>query len=284
MNNVHRTKVQHTEQLKSWIKHTSGQIGIEENTILQNYFMERFLERISLSKYAENIILKGGFLITSMIGLNLRSTMDMDTTIKNLPVNEVEISKVINEIIDIPIDDKVSFVINSIKPIHDLSNHENFRVRLTATFLTIRVHMKIDITTGDEIIPKEIDYSFKLMFEMREINVKAYNLYTILAEKIESILSRNVFNTRARDFYDVYTLLKLKSNNLVKVDLINAILTKAKERNTDIYVTQKEKYLKDIRDSKDLREIWNQYTRKFKYASNISFEEVIKSLESIFVY
>ena len=152
-----------------------------------------------------------------------------------------------------------------------------------AQFYTIRVNMKIDITTGDVIIPSEVQYSFSLMFEERDISVKAYNLNTILAEKIESILSRNVANTRARDYYDVYILLTLRRNEIDYESLRNAIRVKAEERNTLIYLENSEKFLKDIEKSEDLRVIWASYVQKFSYAEGIQFSEITDILREIII-
>lgn len=200
--------INNPRQLKDRIKNIAKKSNLAVNTVLQNYMMERFLERVAVSGYRENFILKGGFLIAAMVGIDARSTIDMDTTVKGLPVSETKIKNIIEEILSTPINDNVIFEITSVKPIHDAGGYEDFRVGITAVFFTLRVNIKLDITTGDVIIPQDVDYSYKLMFEERIIRIKAYNLNTILAEKIESILARNVSNTRARDYYDVYILVK----------------------------------------------------------------------------
>ncbi|WP_352406685.1 nucleotidyl transferase AbiEii/AbiGii toxin family protein [Acetoanaerobium noterae] len=161
--------------------------------------------------------------------------------LKGLPVTKENIEEILNEILSIDLGDNVTFNIKNINSIHDISEYEDFRVSLEAKFFTIKVNMKIDITTGDIIIPREVDYSFKLMFEERSIPIKAYNLNTILAEKIESILARNISNTRARDYYDVYMLTSFRKDDINIVDLRSAIIEKAKERNTLIYLDEKEK-------------------------------------------
>jgi predicted nucleotidyltransferase component of viral defense system len=181
----------------------------------------------------------------------------------------------------IDLDDNVEFKIKSITNIHDVSDYDDFRVSAEVKFFTIIVHMKIDITTGDIIIPGEIEYPFKLMFGDRDISIKAYNLNTILAEKIESILSRNVANTRARDYYDVYILSKLRRRDIDHESLGKAFRKKAEERNTLVYIDNKEKYLKDIEESEDLRIIWESYTKKFSYADGIKFDEIINVLKDI---
>jgi predicted nucleotidyltransferase component of viral defense system len=244
--------------------------------------MERFLERVSVSKYRDNIILKGGFLIAAIVGINMRSTMDIDTTIKGLSVNETEIKRIVTEILDAPVNDNVTFEIKSIQPIHDAGGYEDFRLGIVAMFFTMRVSLKLDITTGDVIIPREVDYSFKLMFEDRAIQIKAYNLSTVLAEKIESILARNVANTRARDYYDVYILFTTRADDLDKNELLHAIDRKAAERGTTTYIEQHEKYLTDIRESCDLLNLWEAYRGKYPYAADIEFLTVVDCLSVVF--
>ena len=268
-------------QLKDWVKNIAKKNNLAANTVLQTYMMERFLERIAASKYRDNFILKGGFLITAMLGIDMRSTMDMDTTIKGLSISETEIRNIVTDILNIPINDNVIFEITSINPIHDAGEYEDFRVGIVATFFTIKVNLKLDITTGDVIIPREVDYSFKLMFEDRNIMIKAYNLNTILAEKIESILARNISNTRTRDFYDVYILLTIRSFDIHKEELHSAIKEKARERNTLVYIEQYKKYLTDIQESGDLLSIWASYANKYPYASDIAFADIVSCIENI---
>jgi len=274
-------KIGSPKQLKDWINNMAKKKNLVANTLLQNFMMERLLERIAISEYKDNFVLKGGFLIAAMLGIDLRSTLDMDTTIKGIPVTKENIEEILNEILSIDLGDNVTFTIKNINSIHDISEYEDFRVSLEAKFFTIKVNMKIDITTGDIIIPREVDYSFKLMFEERSIEIKAYNLNTILAEKIESILARNISNTRARDYYDVYMLTSFRKDDINIVDLRSAIIEKAKERDTLIYLDKKEKYIADIEESKDLQLIWYSYTKKYPYAQGIKFDDIIKKLKEI---
>lgn len=269
------------KQLKDWINNMAKKNNLVANTVLQNFMMERLLERISVSKYKDNIILKGGFLIAAMVGIDMRSTMDMDTTIKGLIVNREVMESVLNEILSIDINDNVMFKLKGIKNIRDISEYEDFRATIEASFFTMKVNMKLDITTGDIIIPKEVDYSFKLMFEDREISIKAYNINTILSEKIESILSRNIANTRARDFYDVYVLLTLRKDDLNKTEIKDAVWKKAEERNSTIYIKDYQKYLEDIINSKDVLSIWNTYKEKYPYAEDIDLNEIIKTIREV---
>lgn len=274
-------KINSPRQLKDLINNMAKKNNVTANSLLQNYMMERFLERISISPYKDNFILKGGFLISSIIGVDLRSTMDMDTTLKGLSVNRDTIENILNEIIAIDVDDKVIFLLKGIKNIHDISEYEDFRVAIEAQFLTIKVNMKIDITTGDIIVPKEIDYSFDLMFEDRSIDIKAYNLYTILAEKIESVLARNISNTRARDYYDIYMLLSLENERIDKFELKNSIVKKAEERNTLHFIENSEKYIHDLSENEDIFKIWNSYKDRYPYAKGIDFHTILGMLKKV---
>lgn len=269
-------------QLKDWIKNKSKQTGTQANVLLQTYMMERLLERISISVYRENLILKGGFLIAAMIGVDKRATMDMDTTVKGLTVNREEIQNILREIIGIDVDDSISFEILNINNIHDISEYDDFRVSLRANFQTIRVSLKIDITTGDAIIPHEIEYSYKLMFEDRTIPIMAYNLYTILAEKIETILSRNVTNSRGRDFYDIYTLLSMNIDSLSQEELLHAIRVKAEDRNSVSDVEKYEEHLRNIANSPEIEQIWVAYSKNYPYAKGIALSDILRLINWVF--
>ena len=269
-------------QLKDWIKNKSKQTGAPANVLLQTYMMERLLERVSISSYRDNLILKGGFLIAAMVGIDRRTTMDMDATVKGLPVSREGITEILNEIIALNADDGVSFEIQDIKNIHDISEYDDFRVSLRAVFYTVRVNMKIDVTTGDAIIPREIEYPYRLMFEDRTIPVMAYNLYTILAEKIETILSRNVTNSRGRDFYDAYILLSMNVDTLSRDELLNALRVKAEERESADAVENHTKHLRDIADSPEIAQIWAGYSRSYPYAKGIALSDILALIAWVF--
>ena len=269
-------------QLKDWVKNSSKQTGTHANEILQNYMLERFLERMSLSPYRENMILKGGFLIAAMVGIDKRSTMDMDTTMKGLPVSREEIEKILREIVAVEIDDGVTFEIKSIKNIHDISEYDDYRAGITASLHSVRVNMSIDITTGDSIIPREIEYQYKLMFEDRTIPVMAYNLNTVLAEKIETTLVRGVGNTRGRDFYDIYILLTVNKASLSQPELLHALNVKAEERGSVPAIENHAKILNDIAASPDIAKIWDSYTKRYHYAKGIALADVLSLVAWVF--
>jgi len=263
-------------QMKDWMKNKSKQTGTSANTLLQTYMMERFLERVSASPYRDNMILKGGFLIAAMVGIDRRTTMDMDTTIKGLSVSREEIESIFNEIISLDTDDGVTFELQGIRNIRDISEYDDYRVSLRATLHIVHVNMKIDVTTGDAIIPREVEYPYKLMFEERIIPVMAYNLYTILAEKIETILSRNVTNSRGRDFYDAYILLSMNKDTLSRPELLHALRVKAEERDSVSYVENYAKHLQDIAESPEIAKIWAAYVRSYPYAKGIALSDVLE--------
>ena len=266
-------------QLKDKIRNEERKYNLPANTLINYYMMERFICKISESKYKDNFIIKGGFLISSLIGIDMRSTMDIDTTIKGIAVSEESIVKIMHEIIEIDLGDNIGWEIEKIRPIHEEGGYEDFRITLIAKFFNMEVAVKLDITTGDTIIPKEVDYEYLLLFSDEKIDIKAYPLDTILAEKIETILTRNVLNTRARDYYDLYILTKLNPD-LDYNKLSKAVKTKSIERNSLGYIEESKRYYKEIASSEDLKNIWENYRSKHSYSENINWEDVLKTLES----
>ncbi len=273
--------IKNADQLKSKIKKVAEEKNIDPIVLLHGYMMEKLLERIAVSKYKDCFILKGGMLIATMVGQHLRSTMDMDTTLKKIKASEQSIRAIMDEIFLIDLKDDVSFKIIKIKNIHDISQYDDFRITIQGIFQTIKVGIKIDVTVGDLIIPREIDYKYPLMFEARTIDIKAYNLNTILAEKIESILARNISNTRARDYYDVYILMKQNSDKIKKGILMKAIHKKAIDRDSESFFINRERYINDIEESDYIQKNWRNYRIKYPYAKHIKFDEIMKSLKDL---
>ena len=233
---------------------------------------------MSLSQYQKNIVLKGGFLIASMVGVDRRTTMDMDTTVKGLHLSREGLKKILSETVLIDAGDDVVFEINDINNIRDISKYDDYRVSLRAVFHTVRVSIKIDVTTGDSIIPREIEYQYKLMFEERIIPVMAYNLYTILAEKIETILSRNVTNSRGRDFYDVYVLLTMNKKSISHDEIRYALRIKTEERGSVANFKNYKKHLHDIANSPEIAKIWMSYVKNYPYAKNIAMPDILATM------
>ena len=268
-------------QLKAIIKNIAMEKSISAQLVMQNFMLERFLERVSVSKYQDAFILKGGFLIASMVGLDSRATMDMDATIKGIPVTEDTVKEMFIEICDIPLQDDVTFSFISIGDIREGDDYSGFRVSLSANFPPMAVPLKLDITMGDKITPKEISYDFKLLLEDRIIRILAYNLETVLAEKLETIISRGDQNTRPRDFYDVYILSKLQSNNIEIEQLKSAIQATAEKRGSYMLLSNYKVILKTILDSENMQVGWRRYQAGFEYAKNISFEDTCISVRKL---
>ena len=220
-------------QLKALIRNLSKDKDIKAEIVLRNFMLERLLERISLSKYRNQFILKGGMLIASILGVDVRSTMDMDATIQGLKLSQKELSRVLNDILAIKIDDGVTMTISKLEMIRDEVDYLGIRVTINAILDKTKQAMKIDITAGDKITPKAVEYPFKLLLEDRSIFILAYNLETIFAEKIETILSRGTTTTRMRDYYDVHFLLSLHESDIDYVVLKKAFKETATHRGRD---------------------------------------------------
>jgi len=268
-------------QLKEIIKNIAKEKNISAQLVMQNFMLERFLERVSVSKYQDSFMLKGGFLIAAIVGLDSRATMDMDATIKGLPVTEDTVKEMFIEICDIPLQDDVTFSFISIGDIREDDEYSGFRVSLSANFPPMAVPLKLDITTGDKITPKEISYEFKLLLEDRSIRVLAYNLETVLAEKLETIISRGDQNTRPRDFYAVYILSMLQSNNIEMEQLKSAIHATAVKRGSSLVLTNYEAILGAIQSSEIMQNHWRRYQKDFEYANDISFEDTCISVRNL---
>lgn len=270
-------------QLKAYVKNLAKEKNISAQIVLQNYMLERLLERISVSKYHDNFILKGGFLLAAMVGLDTRATMDMDATIKGLPVTKETISEMFVEICKIHIDDDINFEFSGIADIREDDEYGGYRVSLSGNYPPMAVPLKIDITTGDKITPREMVYSFNLMFEERSINVLAYTVETILAEKLETIISRGNQNTRPRDYYDVYILNTLQKQNIDNQILKEAFAATVKKRGTGHIVANYKEIIETVANSTVMNNQWTRYQKEFEYAKEISFENTCKAVNELIV-
>lgn len=272
-------------QLKAIIKNLAKEKHISAQLVMQNFMLERLLERISISRYQQNFILKGGFLIAAMVGLDTRATMDMDATIKGLPVNEQTIRKMFEEICKIELDDEVTFCFRSIGEIREGDAYAGYRVSLSANYPPMEVPLKLDITTGDKITPKEIEYQFKLLLEDRSISVLAYNLETIMAEKLETVISRGDQNTRPRDYYDIYILARLQYSNIEPNALKAALWATTEKRGSTVVVEDYHRIMDTVKSSEIMQKQWDDYQKDFEYATDIAFgdacDTVVKMMESL---
>ena len=270
-----------SESLKGKIRNIANSKNLRSQEVLQMFFFERFLDRLSKSKYKFNFVIKGGLLISSMIGIDNRTTMDMDTTIKGVPLQEEVIRNIVSEIINIKVDDGIEFEITDISHIREEDEYENFRVHLIANFEKIKNDMKIDITTGDAITPKEIEYLYPCLFQEESLRILAYPLETILAEKYESVIKRNIATTRMRDFYDLYNLYNLKKDEIDFGILKQAIISTAKRRDSLSLMKQAKDIVEDIKEDTYLKELWKAYLADNLYVGNLDFLETVKIVETI---
>ncbi|MGM9559019.1 nucleotidyl transferase AbiEii/AbiGii toxin family protein [Anaerovibrio slackiae] len=268
-------------QLKAIMKNLSKEKHISAQLLLQNYMMERLLERISQSKYKEFFIIKGGFLIAAMVGLDTRATMDIDATIKGYPVTEKTIKTMFEEICDIYIPDDIVFEFKHIGEIREGDEYTGYRVSVTANYAPMAVPLKLDITTGDVITPKEISFAYPMMLEDRTISVLAYNLETILAEKLETVISRSDQNTRPRDYYDIFILYRLWKNNVNMHNLQCALKATGEKRGSVNLLTEYKRIMEVVVNSEVMSKQWKKYQKDFAYASEVSFKDACNTVTRI---
>lgn len=273
--------IKNKDSLKAKASNLAKQTNIPNKYIIQNFMFEALLKRISNSNYKDKFIIKGGLLLSSIFGVNLRSTMDLDTTIKGLPLNKSTITKVITEIINIDLKDNITFEIEKIKDIREEDLYSGYNVNLKADFDGLKINLMIDITTGDVITYKEVEFNYTTLFDNDTINIMTYNYETIIAEKFESIISRNIDNTRMKDYYDLYMFVNLKWNDINKETLRKAIINTSKNRETLSYIENANDYINLIEDDSKLKLLWNNYQKNYEYANDISFEDTIKSIKII---
>ena len=253
--------------------------GLTQLELYQRFMFERILERISVSKYNENFILKGGLLLSAMLGINSRSTRDMDISIKGIDVSQEKMLKILNEILSIDIDDKVKFEVVNITDIRADDEYGGNKYHLVGRLENLKVSLEIDISTGDEITPKELNFEYISIFDNKKINIGTYNIETILSEKIETILRRGKYNTRMKDYYDVYFfLMKLKKDINIKI-FKQALNNTLRKREAFDYYNDYKQILNGLTNDERINNYWNTYKKKTKYAQNIEFNEIIKTLE-----
>ena len=270
-----------SESLKGKVKNIAKSKRLSSQEVLQMFFFERFLERLSNSKYKFNFVIKGGLLISSMIGIDNRTTMDMDTTVKGIPLKEDAIKNIILEISGIEVGDGIQFEVTDITHIREEDEYENFRVHLTAIFGKIRNAIKIDITTGDVITPKEIEYVYPCMFREERLKVLAYPIETILAEKYESVIKRNISTTRMRDFYDLYSLYHLRKEEIDFDVLKQAILSTARKRDSISFIREANEIIIDIKEDSYLKELWEVYLKDNPYIKELNFFDTVEVVKII---
>ena len=270
-----------SEQIKGAIRNISKKTGVNPNSLLQMCLFEGILEKLSKSKYSENFILKGGLLISSLIGVDMRSTMDMDTTLRGIPLNEVSITKILNEILAIEIDADIEYKLIKLSPIRQEDVYEDFCASISCIFGKINASLNIDITTGDVITPREMNYSYSKILEEGTISIMTYTIETILAEKFETISSRNITTTRARDFYDLYMIYSIYKDKIDKGILRKAIERTSKYRGSFETALQYKEIVELFRESETPKKLWKKYIQNNPYAKDVDFLDTISVYEEI---
>lgn len=269
------------EQIKGRIKSVAKQNNADARTLMRIYMMERFLERLAQSEYRDNFIIKGGILVTAMIGVAHRSTMDIDTSMKNLNLSAEDALRVVNQVKDIDLDDGVSFEVKDVSNIMDEMEYPGIRVTMNANVGRLITPLKIDISTGDVITPRAIEFNYDLLLEDRSISLWSYNLETILAEKLQTVLARGILNTRMRDFYDIRMLLDTYEDKVNKAVLKDAFAATCKKRGTDYLQEQAEEIIKIIEADEQLQVLWRAYQKKYSYAAEIDYTSVISGVRKL---
>lgn len=273
--------IKNKDSLKAKAKNLAKKYNIDSSYILQTYMFEALLKRISVSKYSDNLIIKGGFLLSSLFGVDYRTTLDLDTTLKGVPLEKESIEKILNEIINIDVGDNIKMSIFSIKDIRVEEKYPRFSVHINADFEGVKKHLLIDITTGDVITYREIKFSYKTIFDESVINIMTYNMETIIAEKFEAVLSKNIENTRMKDYYDLYVFSTLKWNVVDKVLLKKAIYNTCNKRNSINYLNNSAEYISLVANDSKIKGLWERYQNNYSYAKNITFEDTIDAINKI---
>lgn len=269
------------EQVKGRIKNVAKENKADARTLMRIYMMERFLERVANSQYKDNFIIKGGMLVTAMVGVALRSTMDIDTSIKNQNLSAEDAKRIVDDIKDIDLGDGVTFEVKEVSNIMDEMEYPGIRFTMNAVMGKLVTPMKIDISTGDVITPKEIVYHYPLLLENRTINLWSYNLETLLAEKLQTILSRSILNTRMRDFYDVTILYNHYKDSIDYNNLVRAFDKTCEKRNTKNLLLEYNVILANIATDATMHKLWKSYCKKYNYAKSIQFTDNIEILYKI---
>lgn len=266
-------------QLKAKVRNLAKGDSLRASVLIRNFIMERFLERMALSPYRNNFILKGGMLVAAVVGLETRATMDIDTTVKALTLSRENAEKIIKAIIKVAVSDGISFQIIKVSEIMEGHDYPGIRFMLEAKFDEMRQAVKIDISTGDVITPRAIEYSYKLMFEERSISIWTYNLETLLAEKLETIMARATANSRMRDFYDIHVLMKQSNINL-KI-LREAFKATSKARGTEALIPQFDEILEMIKNDVSMKTLWDKYSKESFFVNGLSWIEVNDSVREL---
>lgn len=273
--------IKNATAVKAKIKNKAGGDSDKSQIILRIYLMERLLERVSLSQYRDNFVLKGGLLVSSLVGVDMRSTMDVDTTVKSLPLNKRSAQKILEEIIAVKLEDGVAFRITKVQDIMEGHEYEGIRFMIECTMDKLKQTIKVDISTGDEITPRAVAYKLPLIIEDRSISLWAYNLETLLAEKLETIMVRAEANTRMRDFYDIHVLLEQDVVTIDRDTMKSAFYATCKRRESTERIVTIDDVINKIADDEVMKQQWKNYRKTNYYVGTLEWDDVIGSTRTL---
>ena len=276
-------RMKNAMQLKAHVNNMAKEAGIPTQALMQSYLLERLLERLSRSTWRDNIVIKGGVLISSLVGVSSRTTMDLDTTVRGFALTHDSAEKVFRDIMAVKVDDDWEFELDRIEDIRETDDYPGIRVHLKGSYPPMLVPLTVDVTTGDRITPDAVEYSYPLLFGEGEISLMAYPIENVLAEKLETVVSRGVANTRLRDFYDIYILLGVKRNDINMETLRNALASTCEKRSSQAVIARWADTLDDVAGDAAMLEQWAKYVRKNPYAKGIALQDCCKAAKSVFV-
>lgn len=276
-------RMKNAMQLKAHVNNMAKEAGIPTQALMQSYLLERLLERLSRSTWRDNIVIKGGVLISSLVGVSSRTTMDLDTTVRGFALTHDSAERVFRDIMAVQVDDDWEFELDRIEDIRETDDYPGIRVHLKGSYPPMLVPLTVDVTTGDRITPDAVEYSYPLLFGEGEISLMAYPIETVLAEKLETVVSRGVANTRLRDFYDIYVLLGVKRNEINMEILRNALASTCEKRSSQAAIARWADTLDDVAGDAAMLEQWAKYVRKNPYAKGIALQDCCKAAKCVFV-
>lgn len=273
--------IKNIDSLKDKAKNCADRNNLSIQQVLQNYMFERFLDRLSQSRYNNNFVIKGGLLLSSIMGINMRTTMDIDIDITGINFEKDVIEKIIGEIIEIDVNDGVTILLNKVEDIKEQDEYGGYKFKLIAQYGNLKVPFHIDISTGDIITPRAIQYRYNKILENEYINIWTYNQETLIAEKLQIILARKLDNSRMKDFYDLYYFEKYKWNEIDKKLLVKAIQATFRQRTTTNDLKIANSIIKSLEENQDINSLWNEYRNKFSYAEHIKFVDTLNAIRNI---
>ncbi len=276
-------RMKNAMQLKAHVNNMAKEAGIPTQALMQSYLLERLLERLSKSTWRDNIVIKGGVLISSLVGVSSRTTMDLDTTVRGFTLTHESAEKVFRDITSVQVDDDWEFEFDRIEDIRETDDYPGIRVHLKGSYAPMLVPLTVDVTTGDRITPDAVEYSYPLLFGEGEISLMAYPIETVLAEKLETVVSRGVTNTRLRDFYDIHVLLGVRRNDINMETLRNALASTCEKRNSQAVIARWTEVLDDVAGDAAMQAQWVTYVRKNPYAKGIALQDCCKAAKNVFV-